>query len=592
MKNKILAVLLTMLAGTSFASKMPSATTASGPSSAFTTEFTKQVSSVQTKVQALATDKLNFKELHMLIIKLRDILGQRITHEIALEQQETRLSEKRALQAMIDGLKKEHADLTEWASIIDLLKNTVENMSTGKDQPALSDLAKVEKHLVEHKKKLATSTGSHALIDLPSVDIMLAQCNIIKKALSNNNGLVRRNFAQNYKTFMDIVKTNLKKEEQNSAINQCIEDFLSFDPFFFITPLPECGTTMLMTLLHPERKTTREALDLVAKQSNVNAINKVGETALMIAIKYGNTEHVKILLNAGASIDINTKALETPLITALACNNDAIINVILAEVLKLKNPLAKHNQLLMAYASLGTITEHNKERAEKIARLGKVITKAELLQSNPLLTAVRTSDQLRDTQGSELERDTDDIPEMSLPQTALSRKIDAKEKQAQENKKALEKREKKRQAREHARKLQHAAEQEAQKRLLAGASVTAAAPQESATSKVAHTATGVVVHALNNEEAEVEEVAKRKEFARQQRKQFKKSGVNSKETTEAEKEIQKARCRLRAQFNPLLRPRLLVRKYDVHPHIRGYHPSQYAPLNGVTDFIFEQLQSK
>ena len=73
-----------------------------------------------------------------------------------------------------------------------------------------------------------------------------------------------------------------------------------------------------------------ELLGTILKSTNANAVNAAGDSALLIAVRSGNTQQVEQLLNAGASVAVTATMNETPLSWAVRHNQASIVQQLLA----------------------------------------------------------------------------------------------------------------------------------------------------------------------------------------------------------------------------------------------------------------------
>src|SRR5579875_448163 len=75
-----------------------------------------------------------------------------------------------------------------------------------------------------------------------------------------------------------------------------------------------------------------KVLDLISTGADVNAKNKWGETALMLAAQHGRAEAVKILIEAKADVNAKNKWGETALMFAAEHSHIGIVDLLKSAV--------------------------------------------------------------------------------------------------------------------------------------------------------------------------------------------------------------------------------------------------------------------
>lgn len=105
---------------------------------------------------------------------------------------------------------------------------------------------------------------------------------------------------------------------------------------FSLTPLHEAFAVFVVedldTSPHPDTLESRAPLVafLITSGADVNAVSVDGETPIFLALK--DVESMKLLLDAGAKVDIRNKKDETPFDVAMKEGNDAAIKLLLSQI--------------------------------------------------------------------------------------------------------------------------------------------------------------------------------------------------------------------------------------------------------------------
>ncbi len=135
-----------------------------------------------------------------------------------------------------------------------------------------------------------------------------------------------------------LLKKNVNLEVKNSAGDTALAVAATNDQIKAAKVLIEAGANVDIVVAGEDEDTllTRAAtgsLELVKlilkkKKDLVNKTNKLGETALMQSVRFGNNDSVKLLLASGADTKIKNKAGLTALDIAKQSNNQTAVQLL------------------------------------------------------------------------------------------------------------------------------------------------------------------------------------------------------------------------------------------------------------------------
>jgi predicted LPLAT superfamily acyltransferase len=86
---------------------------------------------------------------------------------------------------------------------------------------------------------------------------------------------------------------------------------------------------------------------LIAAGANLNAVNRDGNSALMLATDSNLTESAKVLVNAGADVNLRNHKRYTPLINAVTRGNQEVVKLLLAHKAEINAETAEGRTALM-----------------------------------------------------------------------------------------------------------------------------------------------------------------------------------------------------------------------------------------------------